>query len=357
MAYITNYEPWEHGHANTAPVGDEEGNIIGLELEIGKLYDADLLESFIDEGLIETADSRHAPIQLEREAQGNVQYELIFNADTPANVLGRLEEIIEIRHDVNCHHETSCHVHLNRAYLNKLGLGQLDIYRAAEAVAPLIYHVSGRDMSCWERWSPSRVPVSCNPSAEDIIARFAEIDDAEPYDRGYYDDRYELCNVQNGSTVEIRGFSNFFEFDFDLIAFYIAIADTLLPRIALEMKDKTYADDWERVLKVTADFLKGFEAVVNRFSLDLWTDPAALVRDNRRRSYHKAINIFEGVDNRLQTARSLDSALDAAEVIIETLRRFDFLEATIINLEDIAALIDDLDDQNQRHFKNSVWRS
>lgn len=350
MAY-TSYEAWDHGEANTTPWGDENGNIVGVELEIGSLYDAEFLDACIDEGLIETADSRRAPIQLEREAQSDVQYELIFNADTPANVMARLAEIEAIGHDVSNHHETSCHVHINRAWLNQREISELDFFKAAEAIAPLIFKVSGRNRSGWDRWTPSKVDINMG-----IIERFQQVDDARPWNRGCYDDRYELCNCINGKTLEIRGFSNYFDFDLNLIALYIAIADTLIPDLAEEMKGRKYADEWERVLKMTAEFLKGFETVCARFDLGAWLNPAETIRQYKREQYNAAIIDYQAVDGKIQHAKTCGK-FEAARLLIVLIENYDFLELDGIQFDEIGAAIADLEDQNNRHFKNAVWRS
>ena len=124
MSYL-NYCPFDHGEANTEPAGDENENILGLELEIAEMHDYSYLNELISEGFIETEDSEPANIQLEYEAQHNVQYELIFNADLKENILSRLDEVVDLRNDCRQHHETSCHVHLNRSYLYDIGLDEI----------------------------------------------------------------------------------------------------------------------------------------------------------------------------------------------------------------------------------------
>lgn len=356
MAYLTRYEAYGHGNADTTPAGDETANIVGLELEIGQLLDADHLESLIDDGHVETYDSGSAYIQLEEEAQHNVQYELIFNADTPANVLERLYTVADLRHDVSNHRETSCHVHVNRYYLrNSCGITELDYYRAAEAVAPLIYRVSGRDNYSWNEWTPSKLDADV-VSVEDIFRRFEHIDNINPRCSGAYSDRYELCNCQNEDTIEVRGFSNYYEFDCDLIAFYIAIADTLIPKVAAAMKDKTYADDFATALKVVEDFLKGFEAYVHRFDLEVWADASAALLKYKRLAYNEAIAEFERVQQIIEAARTEQRAADAAHYVVKALRLFRWLEIDNINLVDISETINEVEDAAQRHFKNRVWR-
>ena len=356
MEYIHRYEAYGHGNADTTPAGDEHANIVGLELEIAELLDAEVLEQLIDDGLVETYDSGSAYIQLEEEAQHNVQYELIFNADTPANVLKRLHAVSDLRHAVSNHHETSCHVHVNRYWLeNSCGISELEYFRAAEAIAPLIYSISGRDSYSWDEWTPSKLDADVS-DVNGILSRFEDVDNVRPNDSGAYSDRYELCNCQNDATIEIRGFSNYYEFDCELIAFYIAVADTLIPRIAAAMKGKKYSSDYRTALKVVADFLNDFEPYANRFNLRVWRNVEAALLQYKRHLYNAAIAEFENVQNIITAARNEHRAADAAYYVVKALRLYRWLELPSINLENVSETINELEDLNQRHFKNRVWR-
>lgn len=355
MRFLEYYEAYGHGNAPTAPIGDETNHIIGLELEVSHFNEIENLEEAIEEGVIETYDTAEAPIVLEEEAQGDVDYELIFKADNPADVLRRVEEIytyIGTGDVCRTERNTSCHVHLNRYYVEEvLGLDQLDIWRAAEAIAPLIFKVSGRNYSSWNEWTPSRVDMDTDP-----LRRFQLIDDAEPRSSGEYRDRYELCNLTNDKTIEIRGFSNWFKFNPKFIGLYVRIVSELLPAIAEAMKGKTYARDGiKTVLPLVKDFLEDYPEIVSRFDLSFWYNIEETIKNETRRRFEEAINKYNRCNDLIKAARSCTDDLNAAAYIIEILRADSNLELAKINLENIKADIDALEEQVQKNFKNSVW--
>lgn len=356
MVYLDNYEAYSHSNAPTDPIGDENGNIIGLELEISELHDNIFLEELITDGTISCWNSADSGvIQLEEEAQGNVEYELIFNADSIENIFKRLDYIKELRHDVTCNEDSSCHIHLNRRYLyDVLDLNELDIYHAADAIAPLIYKVSGRDSRSWNQWTPEHIDLF----NRDLINRFELIDDIKPRNNGDYNDRYELCNCTNNYTIEIRGFSNFYEFDIGVIKFYIKIVSELIPEIAAAMKNKTYAADYEIVFKKVSSFLNNYPHYVERFELQEWTNYKAALRKVAAAEFEKAITEYHAVIELIKECRYYQEtdAPNAARKITEIIAIYRFIKLDIIDLNDIKATIDSIEEQNQKHFKNAVWR-
>ena len=348
---LTNYYAYGHGSAPTAPVGDETANIVGLELEITAVEDPDVLDNLVDLGLIGVKDAPQDYVQLEYEAQHDVDFEVIFNADTAENVLGRLGELVAngLRLGARCRHNTSGHVHVNRHYLeNTLGIGELDYLHATEAVAPLIYAVSGRDRQSWNEWTREAVDLDL-----DVLERFQYIDDTRPRSG-----RYALCNTTNTKDLEVRGFSNYYEFDVDAVAFYLAVASELIPAVAVAMKGRKYAEDYAVVFETVADFLSGHEYAVQRWNLEKWTKNGAFEREARRKATAAAINKYNEALRYVDVARGhvADRPARALEIIAQLLQRDD-LDVQVIKLDALDVLLDDLEDQIMKRFKNAVWRA
>ena len=323
---MSSFYFYEHGQADTEPVngGSTTDNIIGLELEVSEVLDYSDIDYYIDTGYIEADGTEWAPVVIEEEAQGDIEIELIFRADTPENIIKRVREIADIRDNQECAENTSAHIHLNRRYIESEGLSEIDIYKAAEAVAPVIYNVSGRNYSSWREWTPSRIDIQ-----EDIKERFNLIDNITPKNTGEYNNRYELCNCTNSATIEIRGFSNYYNFNINKIELYIKIVSELIPELAQLMKERSYKKDWETAFKCIDTFIKD-----NFLSLNVY-DINILLKERQERAqaiYKQYDNILTMLDG-----AELAAPLKAAEMLIKALQTADPLEIEInnINLKNI----------------------
>lgn len=349
--------PWGHGDANTSPRGDETANIVGLELEIACLNDYEAINRHIEAGLIECRDTAEANIQLEMEAQSDVEYELIFNADTPANVLDRLTSILDIRHDVDqYHHEVSCHVHMNRFYIeNVLGLDEMDIYNAAEAVAPLIYRISGRNRTAWRRWSPC-----CIDESMGVKDRLRYINHRHVTPPSLNGDRYDLTNLSNNSTVEIRGFSNYYNFDYDLIKTYISLCLDLIQPLAVEMQGKDYKEAPHIAIKYMQRFISDHMEELNRFDLSdiMAYNPSMMELTAKNEAMNKAIKTFNAVNQELEAARGyISQGKDTAALrcLLNILDLGEGFTLRTFDLDNLTKAVLILMEMNQKTFKKAVW--
>lgn len=357
------FEPFEHyrdDKSNSRPFGDTCDNILGLELELASVHDYSGLNEAIDDGYINTADTMNgAGVQLEEEAQSNVEYELVFNADTPENVLRRVREVKSyIGGTFSNHHECSAHIHLNREYLEGLGLSELDVFHAVEAIAPFIYAISGRDEYCWNRWTPCALSLD----VYDDLERFKYIGETTTTtvrERTGDHPRYQLCNVTNEDTIEIRGFSNYYDVDLDLIEAYLDTAAILVPEIALNMQGRDYSKDYITVLKLLRDFIKDRPVLSNNSSLEKWLNIEDKIREQKRREYKAAIAAYEDSIRFLTLARENSGApITAADFILRAFKSNSELVPHVANIDlnDINATIDAAEDAAQRIFKNRIWR-
>ena len=195
MSYFnyTAYDHYRDDKSNSAPLQPGNEQIVGLELEIANVNDYAGFNEAIEDGILSCPGWEGAGIQLEYEAQADVEFECVFNADYIENVLDRVKELNGyISGDYSNHHECSAHVHVSREWLEHTrGINEIEYYHAAEAIAPLIYNISGRSLTAWDRWTPSNVEIS----GGNILSRFNQIDDAVPLTQehrpGCSEERYE----------------------------------------------------------------------------------------------------------------------------------------------------------------------
>lgn len=356
------YIPYDHyrsDKSNSAPLGATDTQIVGLELELAGVHTYAGLNEAIGDGILGTSDSPSEGIQLEYEAQSDVEFELVFNADSIENVLSRLSELNGyILGDFSNHRQCSAHVHVSREWLEDVrGISEEDFYKAAEAVAPLIYAVSGRDSNAWERWTPSNIEVGRN-----VLRRFEEIDQAVPNTiecrPECSHERYELCNCTNEETLEIRGFSNYCDNDEDTVRLFLEIAAGLIPDIAATMQGKEYARHYSLVFELVEAFLDEREWVTRRYGLPAWTNWRDAAAAKKRDDYIQTIEIYEDTQGYILRAINTwrDNPLEAAKAILNALEINSALELDSLNLKDIKGTALKLEEQNQKWFKNAIWR-
>lgn len=361
MSYL-EYNPYSHyrcDKSNSAPLAPTNTQIVGLELEIASVGSYSGLNDAIYDGVLGTEDSPADGIQLEYEAQSNVEFECVFNADSISNVLSRLSELNEyIRGDFANHKECSAHVHVSREWLEDVrGISEIEYYRAAEAIAPFIYTISGRSESTWNRWTRSNVPVF----DEDILERFQYIDQAVPNTVSLRpecsEERYELCNCTNENTLEIRGFSNYYDNHEELVECYLLVAAQLIPDIAAAMAGKSYKTNPEPVLELVADFIADHEVLTDMFSLSAWTDYKEKLARIKRQAYLDTIAKYTRAQQHLEEARLNERVpTNAARHILAVLDEVEELSLSSLHLEDLAEDILRLEEQLNKWFKNTIWR-
>lgn len=355
------YTPYDHGDAPTAPVGNEDEHIIGMELEISSITSGgeEFLDSLVDREFLATEDApdSDAPAVIEYEAQHDVQYEIILRADAVNTIKGHIEDLEPLTRYVTNHEETSCHIHLNRAYVQDvLGLSQLDIYKAAEAIAPFIYQISGRNSYAWEQWTPSNLQDYDTRDAETILNRLEDVDGVYWKDSGAYNDRYELCNCQNGSTIEIRGFSNYCDFNVNKLHLFIDVVADLIPNLAQAMQGKSYADQPEITFKHVEAFLKDHDLV--NCATRHWTGITAALAAKRRAKYDKVISQYQNTAERISRAIQCSNArpYEAAQHLLCAMELNSAVALETLNLKDVKEDAFKMEELLQKWFKNTVWR-
>jgi len=230
-------------------------NIKGIELEI---YTSDYdympyLEALVDDNHLicyDNYDSRSHRGNMFLEHDCSVDYEIKLQADTNKENL----KMIKILNDYGLNPDyiknnrgTSCHIHLNRNYLRTRNVYALDIVKAGEFLGEVLFKISGRTLSDYRQWSKSILGCDIN---SDMLYKAREIDNMEYVDT---EDRYHMINCNNSDTVELRIFSNYCSFDYNIIKTFMEISDHLID-IAEFMKNKDYSDNIDCIVDWTTEW-------------------------------------------------------------------------------------------------------
>lgn len=234
--------------------------VFGLELE---LIDPDVEELYnlSDSGTICTAENEEwdAPAYLKYD--GSVDAELTFRATTHEKLMERVRHVTNWINPDNTD-QTSAHVHVNRSFLNNLGLTDEDVLKAANYIEPLIFKISGRSNL---KWAKSDLYDS------DMLREGVVLDS----DHGRRVDNFKLTdsrrheherhiNFEHGGTYEFRTFSNTYNNSIPHINAYLKMAE-LAVFLSIFMKGRRYAHN-----RVANDFIYNFlENNINNFVEDM----------------------------------------------------------------------------------------
>lgn len=278
------------------------GNIKGLELEISdssaKMYR--ILDDLIDKNLItdyENMDyggNEDTPYTICVENDTSVCKELIFKASCNRTLLQGVKMLSENFHgEINNHHGTSAHIHINNRYLNEIGLNKLDIIKSTEFILPILYRISGRGDADESRngrdWCESVVGM------EDEMNLFLRTKYIDNIRTNECRNRYNAVNITPTNTTEIRVFSNYHNFNYKYIKLYLETVDFIMD-LAVAMKNKKYKDYYEYALELTNNHFskRRYKEIFERDGLiDFFVSP----EEHRRRYY---IRMLEKLNRKIQ---------------------------------------------------------
>ena len=241
------YQVYSYHHGNTAPTAEDLTDMIfGLELEIDddSINVRELLDEAIAEDYLTSPENEHRTRNWKViEEDSSVYREIILNADTIENILKRVRNLNSIgfsdEYIINSP-ATSAHIHINRHYLEKKGIRQSNIFKLLELYAPIIYKISGRDEDSFINWSEPRSRFE-----------YHNIDWQNRAEQLEYisisNDRYTLVNCSRSSTIEMRGFSNYYNFDYDMIKCYLEFMEKCINQ-AEYMKGKFFINHYQYLL-------------------------------------------------------------------------------------------------------------
>lgn len=229
-------------------------NIKGIELEINdSSYDVrEALDDMISRNCLYAPEIKgfNSPAPVVISDDGSVYRELIIKASGNKRLLETVKMLDEELGDlVDNTHNTSCHIHVNKRYLYKLGIEPADLFRTAEFFAPILYRISERDEDSQYEWAKTYIG-----DIEDInlFERAKKVDMLEVCNEGV--GRYYILNCRPGrSSVEFRIFSNYCNFNYETIKLYLNTVDFMID-ITKEMLGKSFEKEYEFVMNKTKKF-------------------------------------------------------------------------------------------------------
>lgn len=246
-------EVYSYHQAPTAPTGDIDNKIFGLELEINddSQIVRNLLDSAIETNYLTSPENEHETRGLKTiERDGSVYREIVFPADEIPYLLKRVKNLNNIGiepNNINNTGGTSAHIHFNRRYLEMNGITETNLFKMLEYLEPVIFAISGRDYSNFQHWSPSALGHETNNINWE--ARAQRLRSISPN----HHDRYNMVNCTNSKTIELRAFSNYCSFDYQTIKLYLEFCDLII-ELCDYMIGRYYRHNWEKILKRVKDF-------------------------------------------------------------------------------------------------------
>lgn len=230
-------------------------NIKGVELEIDDYDCGHILDELIEDNIITVPSNERESnngIVIACEDDGSVYKELVFKATSNRRILEGVK-LLEPLHDyISNGTGTSCHIHMNRRYIEKRGLSSYDIVKSAEFIAPILYKISGRSYNSYEEWGRSIFEYTLEIQSDDLYRR-AQLIENKGGDINSYDARYRIINLNPLNTIELRIFSNYYGFDYEYIKMYLETVDFIID-LAEFMVNKDYVLNYEEAIKFTEEF-------------------------------------------------------------------------------------------------------
>lgn len=296
MISMFGYKSGPSGAKNPAPHKIHD-NIIGIELEFNnciekncedcycedcdfcdeegarkmedKVYNA--FERLIDQGIIINPNNM-SKIKYDHNAvlerDGSVDGEIILQADYQKNIMETINKINkELNSSVlNNTNNTSCHIHRNVFYLNKIGMTKFDYQKATEFLAGILFRISGRDKYSYSRWCQSVFERNIDISYVSMLSMARYIDNMDRLVNG----KYLLCNCDHSNTVETRIFSNFHNFDPKFVKLYMDFTNLAMD-IGKYMRHKSYVNEFDNLVDYINDFCNETHRrrrILKQFNLD-----------------------------------------------------------------------------------------
>ena len=242
-------------------------NIKGVELEISDYDSGWLLDELVEEGILTVPETEYKENKNEYtiavEDDGSVYKELIFKASCNATILKGVKALETKLHDNICNnHSTSCHIHINNAYLKEHDIDRLDIVKCAEFMAPILFKISGRDSNSLNSWAGSI--LSCSIDDYDLMKRARKVDNIDDPHCG----RYSIVNCGPMNTTEIRIFSNYYNFDYRYIKMYLETVDFII-ETAEFMHNKLYSENYDELINKMKEFFgkRRFKEITTKHSI------------------------------------------------------------------------------------------
>lgn len=304
------------GKEFTAPLREKRSrNIKGIELEISDYGAEEYLSTLVDEYIIYDAETAYEVNETNVDAvvenDGSVAWEVILRADTMKPIFQKIKKInTELNpNTVNNESGTSAHIHLNREYCHNQGIHSIDIQKAAEWLAYPMFLFSGRTREKMNNWARSILPCELE---DDLLTRATLVDRMEcSYNR------YNIMNLNNSKTYELRIFSNKCNFDYKTLRFYWEFSDMLMD-LASNMVGKSYKEHLDECIEFVDDFMLSKprrRKFYNKYGMD------SIFLDSEQLNHIALLKQFDRIDARIkQFERIINGDHHREEIAMSYLR-------------------------------------
>lgn len=334
-----------------------EYNIKGMELEISDWNAGGVTDYLIDEEILtvpsnEDIKKEHTIVV---ESDGSVDHELIIKACGNKKLLEAVK-LLESYYNDECdnEHGTSCHIHINRRYLRKRGVTETAFFKAVEFMYPILYRVSGRNFNSTE-WCRSHILndkyYGRHEEEVDLLKLAKKVDyiDEDDVEECSYNSRYYATNTQNRNTIELRIFSNYYNFNSKYIKLYIDLTDFLIDIAETMGEYKQYYYEYDNLINKIRKFFnkKNRKDIFIRHGIDIFLVPE---EERKRRMYEEYKNFLkrriDAVKNR-KYGNKLEELMSIIRVFRDFNNRYDISNLDInfeVNMsdEDIAQIEEEI---------------
>ena len=214
-------------------------------------YNEEIIEKFndlIERNFIINPDNEiHAKesgnIVIERDS--SVDLELIFQADKRRNIMKNVNKLAKELEPLSRNSSgTSFHIHRNRNWIEKeYDISSHKIQDTTEFLLPMLYLISGRNLSNYKDWCHSIFRDYKYHVPENFWQIGQRIDKIDEY---LYQrrDKYIACNIKHDETLEFRIFSNYHNMNAEISKLYLDSTDLILD-ISNYMWNKSFCNEYE----------------------------------------------------------------------------------------------------------------
>ena len=253
------YDIYSYHESNTSPTGDRTALLYGIELETDDFSReaGETLDFLIDTDIITCPDNEHRTLNLKKiENDSSVRAEIIIRADELEEVKNRIrilcDSIYQNGYEINNTSGTSAHIHINRAWLDAHGITQTNIVKMFELFAPLIYRISGRTSERFYHWAEPLTTIQEDRHIIDWERQITQVAEIDPEDMS---GRYFMVNCSNYHTIELRAFSNYYNFNKRILCFYLDFVNKCV-HLCEYMKGKLYRNEGKYLIRLMLEWIK-----------------------------------------------------------------------------------------------------
>lgn len=216
---------------------------------------------------------------------------------------------------------TSCHVHVNKGYLRKIGVQTRDLFKTAEFFAPILYRISGRDFDTQYDWAKTLIG---DIETINLYERAKKVDNLDITNSGA--GRYYILNCRPGAnSAEFRIFSNYCNFNSEFIKLYIDIIDFMMD---ITKEIDSYEEQYDFIMNETKKFFN--KRSHKRFFYEYSLDEFFLTKEElKARMIQKQCNELRSQFDRIRRNMEYESQTMSLIRLLRIIRDYEFELPTV----------------------------